>query len=166
VSGSSNEAGADGHSTLVPEVIRFVVVPNHSLSAHGAIGLVAVFAVVGLLISVYFVILGAWPVAPFAGAELVLVAAIFYRMQKRARDGDLLEIDDRYVTIRRRRGGSERTTRFLRHWSRVRLEQPASRLERTRLTIGSQGRVEEVGSCITDAERASLAARLRQVLGH
>ena len=54
---------------------------------------------------------------------------------------------------------------FPRHWARVKLRRPHSRLHPSRLTIESHGRRCEVGSFLTEQERRGLAQRLTRLIG-
>ena len=54
---------------------------------------------------------------------------------------------------------------FPRHWARVKLRRPHSRLHPSSLTIESHGRRCEVGSFLTEQERRGLAQRLTRLIG-
>ena len=54
---------------------------------------------------------------------------------------------------------------FPRHWARVKLRRPHSRLHPSCLTIESHGRRCEVGSFLTEQERRGLAQRLTRLIG-
>jgi uncharacterized membrane protein len=55
---------------------------------------------------------------------------------------------------------------FPRHWVKVKLHAPLAALHPSRLLLESHGRACEVGKFLTEDERRSLAARLKQVVGN
>jgi uncharacterized membrane protein len=76
----------------------------------------------------------------------------------------LLITDSRVSLVTRSRRG-EAKQEFARHWTKVRLRSPRTRLYPSRLTIESRGRACEVGSFLTEEERCRLARRLRGLVG-
>ena len=108
---------------------------------------------------------GAWPILPFAGLEILVLAWGFWKVQRRCGDGESLVVGDRFVDVTRTSGGYVESFRFPRAWARIELESHAARNFPTRLTIGSHGRFIEVGRCLTDDERVALAGTIRADLG-
>ena len=138
--------------------------PNCSLSVRGAFvffGSVCLptFGVAGIATA-----LGYWPVLPFAGAEMLLLAwALRSNMQRRF-ERETIDISDAEVVITYSRGEPARVV-FPRHWARVKIRRPNSPLHRSRLVIESHGRAYEVGKFLTEEERRQLAAALRSQIG-
>ena len=138
--------------------------PHCSLSVRGAVvffGSVCLptFGIAGVATA-----LGYWPVLPFAGAEMLLLAwALRSNMQRRF-ERETIDISDAEVVIRYSRGEPARVV-FPRHWARVKIRRPISPLHRSRLVIESHGRAYEVGKFLTEEERRQLAAALRLQIG-
>ena len=81
---------------------KLLIRPNSSLSAVAAIMIFAVFCVVAVGIGVYMVMLGAWPVLPFLGLELALLAITFVLIKKRSTFFDLIVSEGDRVQLKKR----------------------------------------------------------------
>lgn len=140
----------------------FVIRPNSSLSWRGNQLFFAGMAAVSFTIAGGFAWLGLWPVLPFAGLEMLILAFALYRCALRAEDREIVSIgaDTIEVTVERRR--LERRFRFNRVWARLVLIRAAHR--GCRIVIRSHGREVEIGACLTDGERRQLANAIRRVL--
>ena len=122
------------------------------------------FAVISLAIALSFLSLGLWLVFPFTGLELFVVGVMVGCSVGSSQDYELIIIDENNVTITRRRARRTMENKFKRHWARVRLESGATRLQPSRLRIGSHGHFVDVAGDMTETDRGDLATRLRQVL--
>lgn len=145
---------------------RYDIRPNRSLAGGSAALLVAstavgTFTVAGFLTLAY----GAWPVLPFAGLEILVLAWSFRVVQRRCRDSEVVVVGEEFVDVSRRCGREFESFRFPRHWARVELLSRAARNHPTRLRIGSHGRFVEIGRFLTDDERLALAGAIRGRLG-
>ena len=107
---------------------------------------------------------GFWPVLPFAGAEMALVGWALHASMARRHHRQTITIGDEECTSARTTASRDDEVVFPRHWARVKLRRPFSRLHPSRLTIGSHGRELEIGSFLTEAERRGLAQRLASLL--
>ena len=122
---------------------------------------VATFGIAGVA-----TLLGYWPVLPFAGAEMVLLAWALHSNMQRRHEHETIDVSESEVVIEYRR--TRRTPRrvvFPRHWARVKIRRPKSPLHRGQLVIESHGRAYEVGKFLTEEERRHLAANLRRLIG-
>lgn len=134
--------------------------PQQSLDGTGmrvvALLLAAGFGLSGIL----FLILGAWPVLGFAGAELVLVLGLFLMHRARARRCvEQLSLDESGLRIRRVDGrGQAHQARLDPYWAKVRLD------ESGRLLVGHRGRESEIGLFLNPEEKQDLARALTRAL--
>jgi len=87
---------------------RLLIRPNCSLGVLAAWLMFGLFALVAVGIGTYMVMLGAWPVLPFLGLELALLAIAFVMLQKRARFFDLLVSEGDEVCVTKRAGHGAR----------------------------------------------------------
>ena len=108
--------------------------------------------------------LGFWPVLPFAGAEMLLLAWALHSNMQRRFEHETIDISDSEVVISYSHGKPARVV-FPRHWARVKIRRPNSPLHRSHLVIESHGRAYEVGKFLTEEERRQLAAALRLRIG-
>lgn len=108
---------------------------------------------------------GLWLVLPFAGLELLGLAAALALSLRRGRTREYIRIDERDVVVARCRGHEQVLHRFARPWTRVRLRPAGVATWPSRLMLGAMGRTVEVGSFLTETERQRLGTRLAELLG-
>jgi uncharacterized membrane protein len=143
---------------------RIELLPNCSLSPGDARRLFAFVAATSLAIAGLFVASGYWPVLPFAGLELALLAFALTASVKRRHYLETIEISEADITITSRGPGGILESRFSRHWARVTLRGPRG-WQPSRLVIESHGRACEIGSFLTEEERRALRRRLTALVG-
>ena len=144
---------------------RIEIAPNCSLSARGALWFFGGTCLFSFTIAGLMALLGYWPILPFAGLEMVLLAWALKASLARRGQCQSITISDRDVLIESRTGLRSMQVVFPRHWARVTLCRSASRLSPSRLVIESHGRQCEVGEFLTEEERRGLAARLNRLIG-
>lgn len=135
--------------------------PNQSLSPTASVGFFLSLVAVGMVIGLCLAAHGAWMVLPFAGLELVIVAAVLFTVNRRAGDYELVMIDKHRVRLTRRIRGRQKSHEFQRYWTRVLLEPGAVKWHPSRLLIGSHGRLVALGGSMTEHARKDLAERLQ-----
>ena len=142
--------------------LRIEICPNCSLSVRGARGFFACACIVPLGVGAVFAVKGFWPVLPFAGLEMALLAwALSVCLERRFRSQTIV-VTATEVSVESRARRSLARVVFPRHWAQVKLRRPAARLHPSRLTIESHGRQCELGSFLTEEERRGLAAQLQR----
>jgi uncharacterized membrane protein len=146
--------------------LRIELAPNCSLSDEGALLFVAVVATTTFAVAGFFAIQGFWPVLPFAGLEVGLLAWAVKVTMRRARCREHITIDERSITIEATGPDAPAPSVFPRHWAKVKLHGPHAALHPSRLVIESHGRAREVGRFLTEDQRRELAARLKQLVGN
>ena len=101
---------------------------------------------------------GAWPVMPFAGLEVALVALAFRAFAAHDADYERLEIGAHEVTVEARDASLH--TRFVAHrqWARVVLRESGGRCT---LGLAYAGRTVPLGRLLSDEGRRRLAEGLR-----
>ena len=147
------------------EALRIEICPHCSLSAHGARLFFATACAAPFGIAAFFAMRGFWPVLPFAGLEMALLAWALRGALERRFHRETITVTESDVSIERCH--RERCSRvvFPRHWTQVKLRRPAAKLHPSRLTIESHGRQCELGSFLTEEERRGLALRLQRLIG-
>jgi uncharacterized membrane protein len=102
---------------------------------------------------------------PFWALEMAAFGlALSANVRRRLYTQTVLITDSQISLVTRSRRG-EAKQEFARHWTKVRLRTPRTRLYPSRLTIESRGRACEVGNFLTEEERCHLAERLRGLVG-
>jgi uncharacterized membrane protein len=139
--------------------------PNCSLTVRGARLFFASACVMPFGMGGFLALKGFWPILPFAGLEMALLAwALKVSLARRFHSQTITVTESNVSVESRQRLGSERVV-FPRHWAQVKLRRPAAGLHPSRLTIESHGRRCELGSFLTEEERRGLALRLQRLIG-
>jgi len=109
-------------------------------------------------ISCALAVVGAWPVMPFAGLEVLLVAVAFRLVQRHDADFERLTIGEHEVRVEAR--AARRETRFVAHrrWARVVVREDGRRCT---LALAYGGKSEPLGRLLSDEGRRALALKLR-----
>jgi uncharacterized membrane protein len=126
---------------------------------------VAIVGGTSFAVAALFAAQGLWPVLPFAGLVIALLA---WAVRASLRDGSKREsiaIDGEWITLRCTDTRGEHFSVFPRHGSTVKLHAPST-AHPGRLVLESRGRVCEVGRFLTEDARQSLAVRLKQLVGN
>ena len=137
---------------------------NRSLSRRGLWVLLALLAAYNLLLMVFLLVIGAFPVPIFLGLDFVGVLIAFRVSNRRARRAERVHVTAERVQVSHRLAeGSERTV-----WSsptaftRVALEQAGEPEARVRLSLS--GRAFSVGSSLSPDERSGFAEALERAI--
>lgn len=140
-----------------PPYVHFSV-PNRSLgpaARRWVIGLLAatVFGAAAAAASI-----GAWPVMPFAGLEVALVAAAFRLVERHDGDFERIEIGAHEVRVEAREARC--VTSFVAHrpWVRLVVREHGVRCT---LRLAYAGRTVPLGRLLSDEGRRALAGSLR-----
>jgi uncharacterized membrane protein len=109
---------------------------------------------------------GYWPVLPFAGLELAALAAALIVVLRRNRYREVVEFAGARVRIEFGWVGQGARVRleWPRAGTRVWLDGGPYPSSPTRLVLAHGGQQLTLGACLTDAERAALARRLKELL--
>ena len=144
---------------------RIEITPNCSLSTRGALLFFGSLCLVTFGIAGLLTARGFWPVLPFAGLEMLLLGWALRASLQRRHHRETITVSEADVRIEHRDRSHYVEVVFPRHWARVKLRRPHSRLHPSCLTIESHGRRCEVGSFLTEQERRGLAQRLERLIG-
>jgi len=147
------------------DVLLFQIAPNCSLRPRSAALFFASICAVSLGIAGFLALHGMWPILPFAGLEMLVLAwALHVSLRRRHHSQTILLTEDR-VRIETREGKRCDQVEFTRHWARVKLRRADTRLHPSRLLIESHGRSYEVGGFLNEEERQALAGLLMRSVG-
>jgi uncharacterized membrane protein len=144
---------------------RIELAPNCSLTPQGARLFVGSLAALTFAVALFFAFRGLWPILPFAGLEIGLLAWAVRASMRSGAQREVIVVSDETVTIERGAGNRLSLMVFPRHWARVKLRDPQRSQHPSRLVIESHGRACEVGRFLTEEERRNLASRLQQLVG-
>lgn len=140
-----------------------VLEPNRPLSPRAILLVLGTVSIFSFIAGVLFMLKGAWPVMPFFGADVLVLAIAFGICLRSARRRErLLLTHDRLVIERIAPDGRAAREEIDPYWLRVDHQDP----ERIgcELALVSREKRFVVGSFLGPDERASLAAALREAL--
>lgn len=147
------------------EAATIVLAPHCSLTTRAARRFFTGMCALSLGCAAAFALRGYWPVLPFAGLEMLLLAAALRISLQRGRYLQTIRISDALVEVETRRGARLEQMVFTRHWAQVKLRRARTPWHPSQLMLQSHGRACELGSFLTEAARRALAERLRLTVG-
>ena len=146
-------------TVLLDTVLR----PAPPLSPRVLLAILMVVAGINLAFALYFVVRGAWPVTPFMGLDVALLAWAFRASQRAAKNEEHIFLTRQILRVVRRPPNRDPVeTTFNPYWVRVQLEEPPGRT--SQLTLWSHGKGLRIGAFLPPLERASFAERLKSAL--
>lgn len=146
------------------EGCRFVIRPNRSLTWPQTKLVCATLASLCLLVAIAFTVMGYWLVLPFAGAEVLVVAAGFYLCALSGRETEVIRIKDDRIAIEKGREATRIVWELDRSWARIAILPPRIHWYPSRLVIRSHGKQLQLGAFLTDGERERLARELERAI--
>lgn len=153
---------ADG--TTPPPELDLVLTPHTSLSPTGFWVVMGILIALNFVAGTMFLLLGAWPVLGFMGADIALVYWAFKVSYARGRAQERVRLDAEALTVERRdaAGRSQVFTFRPPQWLQVRLEGDS---DSSRLILTSHGRSLTLGAFLGPDERAAAGEAIAQALG-
>lgn len=140
----------------------FIVRPNHSLTWLHTKWLFTVIAIGLLGIALAFLAIGAWLVFPFVVAELALLACGLYCSSLKAYSREVISVETESVRVQQGRDHPEFQVTL--PGARVRLQRGAGWLRPDHLYLRSAETEVEVGGCLVESERETLAGDLSRAV--
>jgi uncharacterized membrane protein len=150
---------ASENGVLLDQVLR----PSPPISPRILFAILLLVAFINVAIALYFVLHGAWPIAPFMGADVALLGWAFRASLKAAKREERVTLTASLLRIARRPPkGSGDEIRFNPYWVRVQMDDPPDHW--SQLTVWSHGKGLKIGSFLAPEERASFAETLKNAL--
>ena len=135
-----------------------VLTPYRSLGRRGFLILISLLVLFNVIVATAFYAIGAWPVAPFMGLDVLLVWWAFRLNYVDAKRAERIEITPHELILDRvgPDGRAERK-RFTRGWVQVDLERDEARDLIGRLFLRSHGVATEIGRFLSAEDRQAFA---------
>lgn len=146
------------------EGCRFVIRPNRSLTRAQTLIVYLLLASVCLIVATGFTVMGFWPVLPFAGAEVIALAAGFYLCAFSGKTTEVVFVNGNRVAVEKGFTVTRRVCEFERAWAKIALHPARIDWYPSRLVIRCHGKQVQLGAFLTEAERRSLAAELDRAI--
>lgn len=141
----------------------FRLAPNSSLSWKQSKLLFLFFAGVLSVVSLYFSLMGAWLVLPFAGLELAVLGVGLYLQCRWSAQEQIIELAGDSIRISSGRRNRS-TVLFPLHWFQIKLQRNRHHWYPSRLIVGSHGRFLEIGRYLVEEERERVAEQLQSAV--
>jgi len=139
--------------------------PHRSLTKQGFLTVMGLVVAVNLVVGGLFMAIGAWPVAGFAGLDVLLIWWAFRANFADARRMERISITEHELVFDRfAENRAPEQQRFVRRWVRVELEEDRERELIGRLSLVSGASRVAVGDFLAPEERKQLATALRAAL--
>ncbi len=151
------------HDLLLPA--QFVIQPNSALNRQHQPILYVLLVVICMGIALRLAFLGYWMVLPFAVLDMAGVGLVLYLITRNAAYRERIIVNRDYVVIRHVEKNNRQVWSFPVHWTQIRLEPPVYRGYLPRLLLGSKGKWVEIGRCLNQEERESLAKAIQAEIG-
>ena len=162
---AGEQQGALGRASATPVAVEFVLRRNCSLSPRALMAVFGSVVAVSFAFGVMFAALGAWLVLPFAGVELLALAAAFVVYGRHATDGERLRFTGRVLSVEVTQGPSVRVYEFDARAVRLVTEEGGrSPLAGRRLFLSQRATRLEVGRHLDARRRVELEKDLRAAL--
>ena len=147
------------------KVWQATLTPHRSLDRRAFLVLMGLIILVNLIVGGMFVALGAWPIAGFAGLDVLLIWWAFRANFADARKLERISITEHELVLdRESEKHPPQQTRFVRRWVRVELEEDRERELIGNLLLVSGGKKVAVGEFLAPEERKTLATALKSAL--
>ena len=142
-----------------------ILTPHRSLSKQGFLAVMGLVIGINLVVGGVFTAMGAWPVAGFAGLDVLIVWWAFRANFADARQLERISITDHELVFDRvREKEPPEQRRFVRRWVRVELDEDHERELIGELSLVSGQTRLAIGGFLAPEERKTLARALRQAL--
>jgi uncharacterized membrane protein len=148
-------------------LIKLRLEPSKSLRPKGANLVLIILGGFGLVISVGFMMFGAWPVFGFMALDVLLIYIAFRAQYRRSDLGQEITISNDEIEIKYFKAGTcINTILFNRYWAK--LEHLNSFDRQSKLMFSSHGKFSEIGEFLSLKEKQKIAADLEPLLtnGH
>lgn len=144
---------------LLDQVLR----PSPPLKPSVLLWILGIVLAINIVFALSFVLRGAWPIAPFLGLDVALLAWAFRASTVAARKEERITLTPAELSVARAFPKSPRREwRFNPYWVRVQIEEPLG--QASQLTLWSHGKFLLIGQFLCPEERAKFAQTLKIAL--
>lgn len=146
-----------------PVVYSAIIRPHRSTGPNGMRLVLLLVAGVWMIVGSVLVSVGAWPVLPFFGLEIGLLAGAFALNNRAASAIEAINLTAEALTVRQiDHWGKQTLFSFPPHWLQINTDTQGP--NGPRLELRSHGKSMFIGNCLLPDERLALARTLRREL--
>jgi len=144
---------------LLDETLR----PSPPMDARALLIILAVVASFNIAFALSFILRGAWPIAPFMGLDVALLAWAFRASTRAAKRFEHVTLTPSLLRVEKHPAkGAVTRAEFNPYWVRVDLQRPTE--FSNRLFLHSHGKALQLGAFLAPAVRESFAQALKSAL--
>lgn len=141
-----------------------VLKPNNSATWRFNMMVVASLAVIGLLISTFFLVQGLWLIAPFSGLEILALLMCLYLCTRSNIQTEVIKFSPDKVIVEQGRTFAEKSWEYHRTWAKIFVRKPKHRGHPDQIVIRSHGKELELGSFLNKDDKEALVKKLRHII--
>lgn len=143
-----------------------VLKPNNSATWRFNMMVVASLALLGALISTFFLLQGLWLIAPFSGLEVLALLACLYLCARSNIQTEVIKFSPDKVIIEQGRTFAEKTWEYHRTWAKIFVRKNRRIGHPDQVVIRSHGQEVELGSFLNGDDKETLVKKLRNIIYH
>jgi uncharacterized membrane protein len=137
--------------------------PHRSLSRRGLAVVLGVIVAYNLIVAVFMLVIGAFPVPIFLGIDVAGVMIAFTVSNRRAKSGERVQVThDEVRVLRERAGGADTIWSSPTAFTRVEIEKDDGRVSQVRVSLRERSLA--VAAALGPREQADFAARLQAAI--
>jgi uncharacterized membrane protein len=157
--GASMVGGIEHGEVSAATAFSLVARRNNSLGTSGRLLAFGIICAVSIGIAAAFAAIGAWPILPFAGAEMLVLFLAFRHVERHAGDCEWISIDGDRLRVEAVEAGRRRRHEFNRCWAQL-----VVRPDGAGLALRSHGRELAIGRFVDAERRLEMARALEREL--
>jgi uncharacterized membrane protein len=139
--------------------------PSPPLSPRVLLRILMAVAAINLAFAASFALRGAWPIAPFLGMDVALLAWAFRASTRAAQRAERVTLTPSELLVARDAPKTpHREWRFNPYWVRVEMDDPPE--HSSQLTLWSHGKFLRIGQFLAPEERAAFGVVLKGALSN
>ena len=140
-----------------------VIWPNRSLSPRGLSILLGLFAAYNIVVAIFLIVIGAFPIPVFLGLDFLGLALAFHLSNRRTRDAERVQVSAEDIVVTRQDRG-----RLLRVWASptafTRVIVDTEEGDAMEVRLGLSGRSLTVAQALSPKERTDFAKALERAI--
>ncbi|MEP4147403.1 MAG: DUF2244 domain-containing protein [Halioglobus sp.] len=144
------------------EQLTIVVRPNHSSSWRNNLIALMAISVPSLGAAVGFTLVGAWPILPFAGLELLALGSALYYVNWKLQYRHVITLNETSVKIDKGHYYPKRSWRFSREGSGLSITPEQHPWDGPEVNVHDRGEIVRVGEFLNREDAQQLASLLRK----
>ena len=141
-----------------------VLKPNNSATWRFNMMVVASLALLGALISTFFLLQGLWLIVPFSGLEVLALLGCLYLCARSNIQTEVIKFSPDKVIIEQGRTFAEKTWEYHRIWAKIFVRKHRLKGHPDQVVIRSHGQEVELGSFLNSDDKETLVKKLRNII--